>query len=156
MKLLTEIFSHLFIYGLITTAGIFVLFMIMGAFGYVGQILFAIFYPLYAITLKPIIWGTKTLFQTRCPECKGFFNKKNVNYEITDEHEVHRTLNRVDQGILYSNNLFALNQGFEIIRQEQTTFVERTITKTWRCKNPNCAHQWQTEEFQEFEGNLNQ
>jgi hypothetical protein len=155
MKLLTDLFSHLFIYGLITAGTIFVIFMILGAFGYLGQILFSIFYPLYAITLKPIIWGIQTIFQTRCPECKGFFKKKNVNLEITEEHEVNRTVNRVDQGVLYSNNLFALNQGFEINRQEQATFVERIITKTWQCKNPYCGNQWQTEEFQEFEGSLN-
>jgi hypothetical protein len=63
-------------------------------------------------------------------------------------------LNRLDQGILYSNHLFVPDQGFEVSRQEQVTFVEQTILNHWRCKNPTCGHQWQTEEFQESEGFL--
>jgi hypothetical protein len=153
MELLTNLSSHLFLWILIAAASIFVLFMVLGALGYVGQILFAIFYPVYMITLKPIVWGITTLFHTRCPKCKRFFKKKNVDSEIT-ERETRRTINRVDQGVLYSNNLFALNQGFEISRQEQVTFVEQTITNTWQCQDPACAHQWQTEEFIECEGTL--
>jgi hypothetical protein len=154
MKLIADLFSHLFLYGLITAVAVFVLFMILGALGFVGQFLFVIFYPLYGITLKPVIWGIKSIFETRCPKCKGFFKKKNVGFEVTDEQEVLRTINRADQGVLYSNDIFALDQGIEINRQEQVNFVEQDITKTWECKNPLCGHQWQTEEFTEWEGSL--
>jgi hypothetical protein len=78
-----------------------------------------------------------------------------VDWQKTGEHEARRTINRVDEGILYSNNLFALNQGFEVNRQEQVIFVDRTFTNTWQCKDPTCGHQWQTEEYTEEEGSLN-
>ena len=156
MKILTDLLPHLFVWCLIGAVSIFVLFMVLGALGYVGQFLFTLFYPLYAITLKPIIWGISKVFQSRCPKCKGFFKKKLVDWQKTDEHEARRTINRVDEGILYSNNLFALNQGFEVNRQEQVSFVEQTFTNTWECKDPACGHKWQTEEYSEYEGSLNQ
>jgi len=155
MKFLTDLLPHLFVWCLIGAGLIFVLFMVLGALGYLGQILFVIFYPLYAITLKPVIWAISKVFQSRCPQCKGFFKKKLVDWQKTDEHEARRTINRVDEGVLYSNNLFALNQGFEINRQEQVNFVERTFTNTWQCKDPTCGHQWKTEEYTKEEGSLN-
>ena len=156
MELLKYLFSHVVLWSLIAAASVFVLFMILGALGYLAQILFVIFYPLYGITLKPVIWGIITLFQTRCPKCKRFFKKKNVNFEIADEHVSRRTVNRVDQGVLHSNEIFALDYGFEISRQEQVTFVERTFIRTWQCKDPACGNQWQTEEYTEEEGSLDQ
>src|SRR5258708_40129015 len=105
MKLLTDLFSHLFFYGLITAACLFGFVFLLGGIGFVLKIMWAIFYPVYFITLKPIIWAITTLFQSRCPECKGFFNKKLVDWEITDKREVFRTINRVDQGVLFSNHL---------------------------------------------------
>ena len=108
----------------------------------------------FGLTVAPVHWAVTKLFDTRCPECKGFFKKNLLKNEITDEHEARRTIKRVDQGVIYSNDIFALNQGFEINRQEQVTFVERVITKTWECKDPSCGHQWRTEEYSDYEGSL--
>jgi hypothetical protein len=156
MKILTDLFSHLFLYGLITAACLFGFVFLLGGIGFILKILWVIFYPVYMVTLKPVVWGITKLFQSRCPECKGFFKKKLVDWEAADKREVRRTVNRVDQGVLYSNNLFALNQGFEINRQEQVTFVEEAFTHTWQCKDPTCGHKWKTEELQEWEGSLDQ
>jgi hypothetical protein len=98
------------------------------------------------ITFKPIIWGVQTLFQSRCPACKGFFKRKLVDWEVANEREVLRTIERLDTGVLYSNHLLVANQGFEVNRQEQVAFVEMTILNHWACKDPFCGHIWQTEE----------
>ena len=139
MKLLTDFVPHLLLYGFFLLAFLFVLVLLLWVLG---------------LTFSPFVWLTTKLIQTRCPECKGFFKKKLVDLETTDIREVLRTINRVDQGVLYSNNLLALNHGFEINRQEQVTFVAETLTHTWQCKDPACGHKWQTEEFQEREGFL--
>ncbi len=115
MKLLTDFFPHLLLYGFFLLAALFVLVLLLWVLG---------------LTFSPFVWLTTKLLQTRCPECKGFFKKKLVNLETSDKREVLRTVNRVDKGVLYSNNLLALNHGFEISRQEQVTFVEETFTYT--------------------------
>jgi hypothetical protein len=139
MELLTSFLPHLLHYGFIAIVCCFAFVVLVWGFG---------------LTVAPFHWAVTKLFDTRCPECKGFFKKNLLKKEISDEHEARRTINRVDQGVLYSNNLFALNQGFEVNRQEQVTFVEQTIQNTWQCKDLACGHQWQTEEFGEFEGIL--
>jgi len=154
MKLLTDIFSHLLLYGLIAAGSVFVLFLILGGLQIVGEFLLAIFYPVYALTLKPIIWSIKTLFNTRCPQCGDFFKKQFIRDEIVAEKEGLQTLDRIDHGIIYSNRVFAPNQGFEVTRQEQVSVVEQTIRHYWVCKNPTCGHEWQSEEYMEYEGAL--
>jgi hypothetical protein len=154
MRLFTDLLSHIFLWGLMAIGSVFLLFMILGGLQIVGEFLLAIFYPIYGITLKPIIWSIKTLFGTRCPQCGGFFKKQFIRDEIVEEKESLQTLNRLDRGVLYSNRLFVPNQGFEIARQEQVSIVEQTIRHFWECKNSACAHHWQTEEFFEYEGSL--
>jgi hypothetical protein len=139
MKLFTDFVPHFLQYGIYFLVALFVLVLLLWVLG---------------LTFSPFVWITTKLLQTRCPECKGFFKKNLVDLEISDKREVLRTVNRVDQGVLYSNNLLALNHGFEINRQEQVTFVEETLTHTWQCKDPGCGHKWQTEGFQEIEGKL--
>ena len=139
MKLLTDFIPHFLLFGFYLLIGLYVLVLLLWVLG---------------LTFSPFVWLTTKLLQTRCPECKGFFKKKLVDLETSDKREVLRTVNRVDQGVLYSNNLLALNHGFEINRQEQVTFVEETFTHTWQCKDPSCGHKWQTEEFRDYEGSL--
>ena len=139
MKLLTDFVPHLLLYGLYILVVLFVLVLLLWVLG---------------LTFSPFFWLTTKLLQSRCPDCKGFFKKKLVDLETSDKREVLRTINRVDQGVLYSNNLLALNHGFEINRQEQVTFVEETLTHTWQCKDPVCGHKWQTEEIRDYEGSL--
>ena len=139
MELLTGFLPHLLHYGFIFIACCFAFVVLVWGFG---------------LTVAPVHWAVTKLFDTRCPECKAFFKKNLLKNEIIDEHEKRRTIKRVDQGVLYSNDLFALNQGFEITRQEQVTFVEQTFTKTWQCKDPACGHRWDTEETIENEGSL--
>ncbi len=152
MKLLTDLISHLLLFGLVASACFFVFVFLLGGISFIFKILWAVCYPVYLISLKPFIWGMTTIFNSRCPECGGFLEKRLVNFEIADKRESLRTINRVDQGVLYSNHLFALNQGFEIRRQEQVMFVEQTLLNHWECKNSACGHQWETEEYQEWEG----
>jgi len=154
MKLLGELFSNLFLLGLVVFLAVFCLMMVLGGIAYIGRILFYVFYPLYFLTLKPVIWAFSTIFQTRCPQCKAFFKRELVDYEVASEEEVRKTVDRVDEGIVYSNELFEPNHDFEVTRQEQVTFVERTILNHWGCKNPLCGHKWQTEELSEYEGSL--
>ena len=139
MKLFTDLFSHMFFYGLIAVVCLFGLVLLLWGIG---------------LTVLPFHWVTTRLLEARCPQCKGFFKKKLVNSKIVDEREVLRTVTRLDQGVLYSNRLFEPNQTIEVSRQEQVTFVEQTILKHWECKDPICGHKWQTEEHDDFEGSL--
>jgi hypothetical protein len=77
-----------------------------------------------------------------------------MNWEVADEREVLRTIDRIDEGVVYSNQLLEPNHAIEINRKEQVTFVEKTILNHWVCKNILCGHQWQTEEFSESEDTL--
>jgi hypothetical protein len=139
MKLVTDLLPHLFTFGLIAVGCLLGFVILVWAFG---------------LTVLPIHWVITKFTDTRCPECKGFFTRKLMNYEVTDEREVLRTVERVDEGIVYSNHLLEPNHVIEINRKEQVTFVEKTIRNSWTCKNPLCGHQWQTEEFSESEGSL--
>jgi len=154
MKLFIDAFYHLFLAGLIAAAALFGFAFLVGCVGYVSRIIWVLFYPVYLITLKPIIWGIQSFFQSRCPACKGFFKRKLVDWEVADEKEVMRTIERLDQGVLYSNHLLMSNQGFEVSRREQVTFVEKTIVNHWACKDSFCGHVWKTEENSEEEGSL--
>lgn len=154
MKLLSDLFSHFLLYGLIAAGSVFVLFIILGGLQIVGEFLLAIFYPIYALTVKPLLWVIRTTFTSRCPQCGGFFKKQFVKDEIVEEKEGLQTLDRVDHGILYSNRLFAPNQDFDVTRQEQVSVVEQTVRHHWTCKNPACGHEWQSEEYMEYEGTL--
>jgi hypothetical protein len=139
MKLLTEFLPHLLFCGFIFIACMFGFVVLVWAFG---------------LTVLPLHWVITKFTDTRCPECKGFFKRKLMNLEVTDEREVLRTIVRVDEGVAYSNHFLEPNQVIEINRKEQVTFVEKTILNHWGCKNPLCGHQWQTEEFSEYEGSL--
>ena len=139
MKLLTEFLPHLFFYGFIFIACLFGLSLLVWAFG---------------LTVLPFHWVITKFTETKCPECKGFFKRKLMNSEVTDEREVLRTVDRVDQGVVYSNDILEPNHAIVINRKEQVTFVEKTILNHWACKNPLCGHEWKSEESNEFEGSL--
>jgi len=134
-----DLIPHLFFYGLIALAGCFVFALLVWGIG---------------LVLLPMEWAATKLSETRCPQCKGFFKKNLVNREIVGEREVLRTVNRVDQGVMYSHRFLEPNEVIEIDRQEQVTCVEQTILNSWACKDPLCGHQWQTEAFSESEGAL--
>ncbi len=154
MNFLTHLSFSVF-HLVLTGAGIFLVVCAVLAFiGWAGPFLVATFYPVYFVTLKPFVWAIQKLFQSRCPQCKGFFKRKMVDYDISDEREVLRTINRVDQGTLFSRTLFEPNQTIEINRQEQVVFVEKTILNHWACKDPLCDHKWTTEEIIDHEGSL--
>ena len=154
MKLLGDIFSNLFLLGLVVFLGLFCLMMVLGGIAFIGRIFFYVFYPLYFLTLKPVIWAVMTVFQSRCPQCKGFFKRNLVDFKVACEEEIRKTVNRVDRGTIYSNRLFVPNMGYEVNRKEQVSVIQKTIQNHWECKNPTCGHKWQTDEFQEFEGAL--
>ena len=139
MKLLTDFLPHLFFYSLVVVACLFGLAILVWAFG---------------LTMLPLHWLITKFSDTRCPECKGFFKRKLTNWEVVDEREVLRTIDRVDEGIVYSNHLLEPNHAIEINRKEQVGFVEKTIRNHWACKNPLCGHEWNTEETSEYEGSL--
>ena len=136
MKLITDLLPHLFLYSLIAVVGV------------------AVFLPLLGLAIIPFHLVANKLNQTRCPQCRGFFKSKLVDWEITDEREVLKTVNRVDQGTVYSNSIFEPNHAIAINRQEQVTFVEQTHLNHWACKDSLCGHKWQTEEHQDYEGLL--
>ena len=140
MKLLTDFLPHFLLFGFYLLVALFVLVLLLWVLG---------------LTFSPFVWLTTKLFQSRCPQCKGFFKRKLVSWEVADEREVFRTVNRVDQGVAYSPRLLEPNQVIEINRKEQVTFVERTILNHWGCKNPECGHKWTTEETVSHEGSLN-
>jgi hypothetical protein len=139
MRLLTDLLPHLFLYGLAVLAGVFVLVVAIWTMG---------------IIFSPVVWISDKLLLTKCPKCNGFFRRKLMSWEAGDEREVLRTVNRVDQGVVYSNRLLEPNHTVEINRKEQVVFTERTILNHWACKDPMCAHQWDTEEISEYEGSL--
>lgn len=139
MKLLTDLLPGLLLYGFVAIACLFAL---------------ALLFWVCGLTILPFHWVAKKLNDTRCPQCRGFFKRKLVDWEVADEREVLKTVNRVDEGTLFSNRLFEPNQAIEINRQEQVTFVEKTILNHWLCKEPLCGHEWTTEDYSEYEGAL--
>jgi|SRR5581483_426591 len=136
MKLINDLLPHLFLYGLLAVVG------------------FAIFLPILGLAIIPFHWVGSKLNQTRCPKCRGFFKSKLVDWEITDEREVLKTVNRVDQGTIYSNSIFEPNHAIAINRQEQVTFMVQTHLNHWACKDSFCGYKWTTEETMENEGSL--
>lgn len=134
-----DLFFHLLTYGFIAAVSFF------------GLIFF-----LWGISIIVLAahWVTEKLEETQCPKCKGYFKRKLAEWKVADEREVLRTVNRVDEGTLYSNSLFVPNQGIAINRKEQVSCVEQTIQRHWECKDPACSHKWETEETSEFEGSL--
>jgi hypothetical protein len=154
MKLLADLFSNLFLVALAIFLFVFCLSLIVGGLAFVGRILFYLFYPLYFLTLKPIVWIFKTAFETRCPKCKRFFKKRIVKSERIGQKEALETVERTDRGVIYSNQLFVPNQGYEVKRHEQVTVVREWWHAFWECKDPSCGHQWTTEYYFEQEGSL--
>ena len=136
MKLITDLLPHLFLYSFLAVIGLTLFLAILG------------------LVSIPFHWVASKLNQTRCPQCRDFFKSKLVDWEIIDEREVLRTVNRVDQGTIYSNSIFEPNHAIAINRREQVTFVEKTIRNYWVCNDLDCGHQWQTEEVSEYEGSL--
>lgn len=139
MKLVTDLLPHFFTFGLIAVGCLFGFVILVWTFG---------------LTVLPIHWVITKFTDTCCPECKGFFKRKLMNWEVVDEREVLKTIDRVDQGVVYSNDILEPNHAIVINRKEQVTFVEKTIRNSWTCKNPLCGHQWKTEEISESEGSL--
>lgn len=136
MKLITEFLNHPVLYGLLAVVGLTVLFFLIG------------------LILLPFHWISDKLNETRCPQCRGLFKRKLVDWQFADEKEVLRTVNRVEQGTIYSNSLLEPNHAIEINRQEQVTMVEQTYLNHWACRNPLCGHKWTSEETMETEGRL--
>jgi hypothetical protein len=136
MRLITEFLNHPILYGLLAVVCLTALFFLVG------------------LALLPFYWVSDKLGETRCPKCRGFFKRKLVDWEIIDEKEVLKTVNRVDHGTIYSNSIFEPNNAIAINRQEQVTFVEQTHLNHWVCKDPLCGHKWTAEEYAEFEGSL--
>lgn len=136
MSLITDFLHHPILYSL---AAMFAL----------GVLL-----PLIGLAVIPFHLISTKISENRCPHCRGYFKRKPFDWEIVDEKEVLKTINRVDQGTIYSNGLFEPNHGIEINRQEQVVFVEQTILNHWACNDPLCGHRWTTEEIIEHEGSL--
>lgn len=136
MRLITEFLNHPILYGLLVVVGSTVLFFLAG------------------LSLLPFCWVSDRLHETRCPKCRGFFMRKLVEWEFVDERQVLKTINRVDQGTLYSNSIFEPNHAISINRQEQVTFVEQTHLNHWECRDSLCGHKWTTKETVENEGSL--
>lgn len=135
MKLFTEFLLHLLFCGFV---GVVLLFG------------FAFLSTMLGFALIPI----SLLTDTQCPQCKGFFKRKLIGSEVVEEKQILRTVNRIDQGVVHSNHLLEPNYAIEINRKEQVTFVEKTIRNHWACKNTLCGHEWNTDEFGEYEGSL--
>lgn len=136
MRLITEFLNNPIQYGFLAVVGLTVLFFLTG------------------FALLPFCWVSDKLHETRCPKCRGFFKRKLVEWEFAAEREVLKTVNRVDQGTIYSNSFFEPNHAIAINRQEQVTFVEQTHLNHLACKDSLCGHKWTTEETVEYEGSL--
>lgn len=152
-----EIFCFLiclFLLGLTVVLVLFLLMMVLGAVGLSLKVLWIVFYPVYFLTLKPVVWFLVKAFQSRCPKCKGFWKRQFVRDEITEQYETLETVKRIDQGTVYSNGLFTPNEGFEVSRLEQVEMVHETVCQHWECEDRGCGHQWTTEEYSEYEGSL--
>jgi len=136
MKLISEFLIHPILYSLLAVVGLTVLFFLVG------------------IALLPFYWLSDKLDETLCPKCRGFSKRRLVEREFIDETEVLKTVNRVDQGTIYSNSIFEPNHAISINRQEQVAMVEQTYLNHWACKDPLCGYKWTTEETLENEGSL--
>ena len=108
MKLFMNLLSRLVEWCLTTYT------LILAVLGFVLVILLLIFFPIYNLP--------HTLFQTRCPKCKGFFKGRKVNL------------------------------GLE--RKGQAAFMGESGTKLWECKDPDCGNKWETQEYYDWDGTL--
>jgi hypothetical protein len=154
MKTIFDFLTCLFLLGLKIALLLFLSMMALGAVGLALKVLWIVFYPLYFLTLKPVVWFLIKAFQSRCPKCKGFWKRQFVKTDITEQYATLETVQRIDQGTIYANRLFTPNEGFEISRLEQVKMVNETTCHFWECKNPACGHKWTTEEYSEYEGSL--
>ncbi len=154
MHTLFSFLAYLFLFGLAVVLAVFLLMMALGAVCFVLKAFWFVFYPLYCITLKPAVWCLVKAFQSRCPQCKRFWKRQFVKGEVIEQWENLETVERIDHGVLYSNEIFTPNQGYEVSRLEQVKMVNETICHFWECKDPLCGHKWTTEEYTEHEGSL--
>ena len=136
MRMISDFLNHPILYGLLVVVG------------------FTIFLLILGLVMIPIHWVSSKLNDSRCPKCRGFFKRKLMDWQFVDEKEVLKTVNRIDQGTIYSNGLLEPNHAIEIHRQEQVTMVEQTYLNHWACKDPLCGHKWTTKEIIEHEGSL--
>lgn len=120
-------------------------------FAFTSGILFFIFYPIYFLTLKPIVWAVKSLFETRCPKCKRFFQREFVRGEFVDEKEIVRDIPRTENGVLYSNRLLEPDQRIEMTRTVPVKFIQRWSEDHYRCKDSLCDHEWVKASSVEYE-----
>jgi hypothetical protein len=149
-----DFLTCLFLLGLAVVLVLFLLGLALGVVGLALEALWIVFYPLYFLTLKPVVWFLVKVFQSRCPQCKGFWKRRFVKSEVIEQWENLETVERIDHGVVYSNDLFTPNQGYEVSRLEQVRMVNETICHFWECKDPLCGHKWTTEEYSEHEGVL--
>lgn len=154
MKEIIGFLICLFLLGFAVALVLFLLMMALGVVGLALKVLWIIFYPVYFLTLKPVVWFLVKAFQSRCPKCKGFWKRQFVKSEITEQYETLETVERIDQGTIYSNGFFTPNQGYEITRMEQVKMVHETESHYWECKDLGCGYQWITEGYSEYEGSL--
>jgi hypothetical protein len=154
MNTLFSFLVYLFLFGLAVVLAVFLLMMALGAMCFVLKALWFVFYPLYCITLKPVVWCLAKVFQNRCPQCKRFWKRQFVKSEVIEQWENLETVERIDHGVFYSNKLFTPNHRYEVSRLEQVKMVNETICHFWECKDQLCRHKWTTEEYSEREGSL--
>jgi hypothetical protein len=156
MKTLTDIFTCLLLCGLALLGALFLLGLGLGVVGLAVKALWIILYPLYFVTLKPFVWFAVKAFQSRCPKCKVFWKKRFVKSEVVEQKESLETVERIDEGTIYSNSVFDVNHAYEVKRLEQVRMVQETTRHFWECKDPICDHKWTTEEYSEYEGSLDE
>jgi hypothetical protein len=154
MHTLFSFLTYPFLFGLAVVLVVFLLMMALGAVCFVLRALWVVFYPLYFMTLKPVVWCLMKAFHSRCPQCQRFWKRQFVKSEVIEQWENLETVERIDYGVVYSNELFTPNHGYEICRLEQVRMVNETIRYFWECKDPLCGHKWTTEEYTEREGSL--
>lgn len=154
MNIVFSFLTSLFLFGLKLALVLFLSMMALGVVLFVLKVLWIVFYPFYFLTLKPVIWCLWKTFQSRCPKCKGFRKKQFVKSIITEQYETLETVQRIDQGTLYSNRLFTANEDLEVSRLEQVKMVNETVCHFWECKDTVCGYKWTTEEYSEYEGSL--
>jgi len=142
MKTLSDLVVNHFPAILLIVAIFIALPFLAEGFAFTSGVLFFIFYPLYFITLKPLIWAVKTLFESRCPKCKKFFKREFVRGEFVDEKEVVRDIPRTESGVLYSNRLLEPDQRIEMTRTVPVKFIQRWSQDHYRCKDSLCGHEW--------------
>ncbi len=154
MKTLSDIFTCLLLCGVALLAALFLLGMALGVVGLALKALCFVLYPLYFVTLKPFVWFAVKAYQSRCPKCSGFWKKRFVKSEVVEQKESLETVERIDEGTIYSNSFIDADHAYELKRLEQVRMVKETIRHFWECKDPVCGNQWMTEEYSEYEGSL--